>query len=74
MKGRVIALDQIQGRDAAALIVDGRLEDFLIDAPEDAPPAPGAIYRAVVDRQMKGQGGVFVKLPEGSGFLRQASG
>ena len=74
MKGRVIALDQIKGRDAAALIVDGRLEDFLIDAPEDAPPAPGAIFRAVVDRQMKGQGGVFVKLPEGSGFLRQASG
>ncbi|MDT8853755.1 ribonuclease E/G [Paracoccaceae bacterium Fryx2] len=73
MKGRVVALDTMKGRPAAALIVDGQLEDFLIDPDGDAP-VPGAIYRVVIDRQMKGQGGVFVKLPEGSGFLRQASG
>jgi ribonuclease G len=73
MKGRVVALGQVRGQDAAALILDGQLQDLLIDARGDAP-VPGAIYRAVVDRQMKGQGGVFVKLPEGSGFLRQVSG
>ncbi len=74
MKGRVIALDTLRGRQAAALIVDGRLEDFLIDPPEGAP-VPGAIYRGIVERPMKGQGGVFVKLPDGAnGFLRQVSG
>jgi len=73
MTGRVVALGTLRGRTAAALIVDGQLQDLLIDADSDAP-VPGAIYRAVVDRQMKGQGGVFVKLPEGSGFLRQVSG
>ena len=73
MKGRVVALDQIAGRNAAALIVDGRLEDLLID-PADDTPLPGAIYRGVADRPMKGQGGIFVKLPHGSGFLRQISG
>lgn len=74
MKGRVIALDQIGGQAAAALIVDGQLHDFLIDSAGDVPQ-PGAIYRAVADRPMKGQGGVFVRLPQGdSGFLRQVSG
>ncbi len=73
MKGRVICLDSRGGREAAALIVDGRLEDLLIDPPEDRP-APEAIFRAIVDRPVKGQGGVFVRLPEGTGFLRQASG
>jgi Ribonuclease G/E len=74
MKGRVVALDSLRGRPAAALILDGRLEDFLIDPVDDAP-LPGAIYRGTVDRPMKGQGGVFVKLPGGDmGFLRQVSG
>ena len=74
MKGRVIALDQIGGQAAAALIVDGQLHDFLIDPAGDVPQ-PGAICRAVADRPMKGQGGVFVRLPQGdTGFLRQVSG
>ncbi len=73
MKGRLIALDEIDGRKAAALLVDGQLDDLLIDASDDAP-RPGAIYRAVCDRPVKGQGGMFVKLPEGSGFLRGATG
>lgn len=74
MKGRVVALDTINGREAAALIVDGQLEDFLIDPGDDAI-LPGAIFRAVADRPVKGQGGLFVKLPGGaSGFLRQISG
>lgn len=73
MKGRVIALDTLNGREAAALIVDGQLQDFLID-PDDDNVLPGAIFRAVADRPVKGQGGLFVKLPDGSGFLRQVSG
>lgn len=74
MKGRVVALDLFRGRAAAALIVDGRLEDFLIDPATENALRPGAILRAIVDRPVKGQGGVFVKLPGGSGFLRQVSG
>ncbi|GAA0299285.1 ribonuclease E/G [Rhodovulum strictum] len=73
MKGRSVILDEIAGRKAAALMVDGRLDDLFIDPPGDSP-APGAILRAVVDRQVKGQGGVFLRLPGGSAFLRQAKG
>ncbi|MBE2276829.1 MAG: ribonuclease E/G [Rhodobacteraceae bacterium] len=74
MKGRVVLLGVARGRGAAALMVDGRLEDFAIDAEGDAP-VPGAIYRAVADRPMKGQGGMFLRLPGGEkGFLRQTSG
>lgn len=73
MKGRVVLIDEIAGRPAAALVVDGQLEDLLID-PEGDVVLPGAIFRAVADRPVKGQGGIFVKLPGGSGFLRQISG
>ncbi len=73
MKGRVLVLDEIDGRQAAALMVDGRLEELAVD-PADDVAVPGAIYRAVADRPVKGQGGIFVKLPQGSGFLRQISG
>jgi ribonuclease G len=73
MKGRVIVLGEIQGREAAALMVDGLLEDLILES--DLTLAPGAICRGVVDRQMKGQGGVFVRLPEGEkGFLRETGG
>ena len=74
MKGRLVALDQINGRAAAGLIVDGQLEDFLIDPIEDGPPLPGTIYRACVDRLIKGQGGVFLKTPDGNAYLRGAKG
>lgn len=74
MKGRVIVLDTWGARQAAALVVDGVLQNLAIDPADDAP-LPGAIYRGTVDRLVKGQGGVFVRLPEGrSGFLRQVSG
>lgn len=73
MKGRVVHLDHVAGRAAAALVVDGRLEDLLVDPPDDTP-LPGAIYRAVADRPVKGLGGMFVKLPQGSGFLKQTDG
>ncbi|ALG91154.1 MULTISPECIES: ribonuclease E/G [Actibacterium] len=73
MKGRTVILGQLNGRAAAALMVNGRLEDLLVDPPEDLP-APGAIFRATVDRQVKGQGGIFLKLPGGTAFMRQAKG
>ncbi len=74
MKGRIVVLDHLDGRGAAALIVDGQLIELAID-PKDDTPLPGAIYRAIADRPMKGQGGMFVKLPGGlSGFLRQTEG
>ncbi len=71
MKGRSVILDHLQGREAAALMVDGRLEDFLIAG--DAP-APGTIYRARVARPLKGQGGAFLDTPDGPAFLRQGQG
>ncbi|MGV6849973.1 MAG: ribonuclease E/G [Marinibacterium sp.] len=71
MKGRTILLDHLDGREGAALIVDGQLDDLLVAA--DAP-APGTIYRARVERQLKGQGGVFVTTPDGPAFLRGAKG
>ncbi len=75
MKGRVIVLGAYRGREAAALIVDGQLMDLLVDAGDTAGYAPGAILRCVLDRPMKGQGGAFVKLPEGeTGFLRETKG
>lgn len=70
---RIVILDQIKDRPVAALLVDGQLDDLAIDPMTDAPLV-GAIYRAVADRPMKGQGGMFVRLPEGSGFLRQTAG
>lgn len=74
MKGRIVVLGQLRGREAAALIVDGQLVDLIVDPGDAVALAPGAICRAVVDRQMKGQGGVFVRLPEGRGFLRETGG
>lgn len=75
MTGRVVALDQIGGRTAAALIHEGRLDDLLIDGPEDGAPSPGSIFRGIVDRPLKGQGGIFLRLPDGeSAFLRNSKG
>lgn len=66
-----IALDHLAGREAAALLVAGRLDDLLIDSDG---PRPGTIYRAIADRPMKGQGGLFLRTPDGSAFLRQVKG
>lgn len=71
MKGRIIALSDLNGAEAAALLVDGRLEDLLFDPDK---PAPGTIYRATAGRPVKGQGGMFVNTPDGTGFLRQVKG
>ena len=37
MTARSIALDHINGAEAAALLVDGRLDDLLIDGPNPVP-------------------------------------
>ncbi|MEM9431600.1 MAG: ribonuclease E/G [Pseudomonadota bacterium] len=77
MKGTLIALDRLpDGRAIAARLVDGRLDDLLVDPPEALGPAqPGAIFRGRVGRTLKGQGGVVVDLGGGStGFLRDAKG
>lgn len=66
-----IVLDRIAGREAAALLVGGRLEDLLIDGDT---PRPGTIYRAIADRPVKGQGGMFLRTPDGTAFLRQVKG
>lgn len=72
---REVLLDRLPGRDgdreAAALLVDGVLDDLLVDGPG---VRPGAIYRAKADRPMKGQGGVFLSSPDGPLFLRQVKG
>lgn len=75
MKGSLVALDHLGGRAAAALMVDGRLQDFLVSPPDEKAPTPGAIYRAIADRPLKGQGGMMLRLPAGaSAFLRQGKG
>lgn len=71
MKGNQIILDHLDGREAAALLVDGKLHDILIDSDQ---PRVGTIYRAVADRPMKGQGGLFLTTPDGTAFLRQIKG
>lgn len=70
MKGHVIVLDHLGSRRAAARLVDGVLEDLALDPRDTDPPLPGAIFRAVIDRPVKGQGGAFVTLDGHMGFLR----
>lgn len=73
MKGRTIILDHIGAVEAAAHLVDGRLDDILIDHAD--APRPGAIFRAICDRPIKGQGGMMLRLPEGdTAFLRHGKG
>ena len=74
MKGELAAIDRVGGRNMAARLIDGRLEDLLFDPlPEDGP-APGAIVRAVVRRRLAGQGACIVGLPDGSAGYWKRSG
>ena len=74
MKGRAIVLGKVRGREVAAHVVDGIVDDLIVDCDPDIPRT-GTIYRAVAGRPMKGQGGLFVDLGEGgTGFLRQWRG
>lgn len=73
MKGRTIVLDHIGEAETAALLVDGKLDDLLID--DSDAPRPGAIFRGICDRPIKGQGGMMLRLPDGdTAFLRQGKG
>jgi hypothetical protein len=63
MKGRTIVLDHVNGLEAAAFLVDGQLDDLLVD--DTDAPRPGAIYRAICDRPIKGQGGMMLRLGNG---------
>ena len=72
MKGTAAVLTHFKGRKLAALFVDGQLQDLMLDS---SMPATGTIYRATIDRIIKGSGGLFVKLPDGQrGFVRNAKG
>ncbi|WFE75987.1 ribonuclease E/G [Roseinatronobacter sp. S2] len=74
MKGSVIALDQFNGKEAAALMIDGHLDDVILALP-DGVVAPETILRGKMGRPVKGLGGAFVDLPDGlRGFLRQTKG
>ena len=74
MKGSAVVLGQLAGRGVAARMIDGQLDDLLIDLPE-IHCAPEAICRARVGRPVKGLGGVFVDLPGGAnGFLKAPRG
>lgn len=73
-QGRIVAIDTIGGRKAAALLQDGKLQDLLIDPINDRP-RPNAIYRATAGQPMKGQNGIILALGNGhKGFLKQAKG
>jgi Ribonuclease G/E len=74
MKGRTIVLDTLGDRQAAALLVDGVLSDFII-ATDGDDPLPGAVYRAIADRPLKGQGGMMMRMPDGgTALFRNAKG
>jgi len=74
MKGSVVALGQVGGRNLAARMIDGQLDDLLFDPGDDAPHGIGAIYRGIAERPMKGQGGLTLRLPDGRGWLRGSKG
>ena len=75
MSGTIL-VDQTDHGSAVALWIDGKLQDLLIDPPEtDRIPRPGAIYRGIVEKPLKGLNGSFVRLAGGSqGFLRGSKG
>ena len=77
MKGRILLLDKaVDGGSRAALLVDGRLEDLLLDGPSgEFVPAPDDIYRATVDRMVPKIGAAFVRLGSNcQGYLREIKG
>ena len=65
MKGKIALLDNFEGKEAAALLIDGKLHDFFT---EPGMKAPGAIFRVKVKHKLKGSGGVFVESPDGDFF------
>lgn len=72
---RHVVIGQWRGHPAAALFLDRQLSELAIAPDAQTPLPPGTICRGIVDRLVKGQGGVFLRLPEGQrGFLRAKGG
>ena len=71
MKSTQIFLDHILGLEVAVRLVNGRLDDLFL---ETDVLAPGTIFRAKVEKPVKGQGGFFVSFPGGVGFLKSTQG
>ena len=73
-KGRIVVLDEVNGKSAAALLVNGQIHDLLIEADNNLPQ-PEAIYRGKTTLPMKGQNGIILDLGNGQkGFLKNAKG
>ena len=53
MKGFIVAHSSLDGRQASALVKDGRLIDFLVGSKRTDEPIPGAIYRGVVGHNIR---------------------
>ena len=69
--GRLIVIDGTDTRSVAALVVNGRVEDLLVDHPNPTTPVPGAVFRAKVERHLTGLGGFILNLGQGQhGFLK----
>lgn len=68
---RMIVIDRTDTRSVAALVVNGRIEDLLVDHPNPTIPVPGAVFRAKVERHLTGLGGFILNLGQGQhGFLK----
>ena len=73
MRKELIILDKLNGNEAAILFSSNGIEDSYFTLVNDDFLTPGSIYIAIVDRIMKGQAGVFLKLPNANkGFLRNS--
>lgn len=74
-KSRIVVVEP-DAPAKVALLVNGRLQDLLIDPPEGANlPVMEEIHRVRVRRIIPKQGAAMVKLDQGrSGFLRDAKG
>ena len=73
-KGRIVVLDEVNGKPSAALLVNGQIHDLLIEADNNLPK-PEAIYRGRTTLPMKGQNGIILDIGNGQkAFLRNAKG
>lgn len=71
MRGRQVVID---GAGHAALLVDGRLEDLLMEGVNPLP-RPGEVHWAKVDRITPAAGGAFLRLGgDLQGYIREIKG
>lgn len=74
MKGRVIVLDMPKDRPfAAALMIDGRLEDLILDPPKGSAQTSSGDIRVVRVKRKLPKAGAFCEMADGrEGYLRDA--